>query len=214
MDLQESFPIKARDVDQIKESLSNSDGIINGINAALWLPSWLSLILLLVSLLLMKKGSCCWWTAYTIGCLWFIFILLPLWGILTIPGVLLEDVCDLLPPPNGSSQVFLSTFQGDPDATGVIDMDLVGKLFDECLLPRQGYVWGIVDVNKTFIKDQLAAFDTGAQIDTSSMKDSLAVSVYAKPFLANVGLFETFTGVPNSNYCSSGYAGCQAEVDA
>mmetsp|Transcript_36704 Transcript_36704/g.71647 ORF Transcript_36704/g.71647 Transcript_36704/m.71647 type:complete len:849 (-) Transcript_36704:106-2652(-) len=219
----ESFPIKKEEVDDLQASLGDVDGIVAGINCGIWLPQWLALIAILVALALGRKdapenqakwGDWCWWIAYTIGVIWFIFLVCPMFGLWSIIAIPMEDICDILPVRGGTSDNLVKVItEGAPD----FDTKPIVDIMDGCLLPVSGgYIWKTIGLSKQDFADMLSEFDKAAQIGEDSISGSLGVDAYMAAFTSNLADFKGFstTDLIPSSVSSCSYTNCTSEVSS
>jgi len=215
-DLQETMPITRRDTDPVKDQISAA--AISGITFIAYSPAWYVIIAIIIAIVLgaqcgpMKGnvranecGDCCWWVAYVMLTLWLMIFVWPLFGTFTIPAVILEDLCELLPEPGGSSKEFtdiLVAGNADPDL-----INLSEGLFEECLLPQppnKGYIWAAIpgqNISKQFMRDQVSEFSTGNSINATDITKNLRVLEYTKEY---INIRTTISALSASDYTSFG----------
>lgn len=189
-DMEKALLTDKEGVELIKNQLTQE--IVSGLSFIFFSPAWYAVIALMCALVLgapvsmvpksvNKTGDCCWWTAYTFLAIWII-IASVICAFVGIPGVILYDLCNFLPPPNGTSANVIDAIQGSTDQAAI---DLISGLFDDCLLPTNGHIWPIIpdlNITKDYMRAQLSDFDTGNSINTTSITSNLRPDAYTAAF--------------------------------
>jgi len=218
-DMQDSWPLQSQDLTDAQNSMGDFEGTIAGINCGIWLPQWLALIAILVALALGRKGAPeaqavwgdrCWWIAYVVGVLWFILLVCPMFGLWSIIAIPLEDICDIIPVVGGTSEDLVSHIESDGNTD--FDTKPLQDIMDKCVLKAEGgYIWSVLEIQKSDFSDILSEFDRFAQTSVSDQESSLDVLAYTKVFTDNKA---SFKGISSSTYTptSCTFGTCTADT--
>lgn len=109
--MQSTLTLTPEDIQVIRGQLSME--AISGISFVFFSPAWYAIISLILALVLgapfkaipsrmHKTGDCCWWVGFTFLSIWIVYSSI-ICAFVGIPGVVLYDLCNFLPPPGGSS---------------------------------------------------------------------------------------------------------------
>jgi len=174
-----SIPIKSSDVGSVRGSINRST--IAGINVAMFLPHWLALICIIFAVILMRPGSSeaqynhgrrCWWGSYVVGCLWWPLLCI-LWGFVSIISIPFEDLCDIIPQSGGTSAEIVRIMGENGQSTTQLQ-----SVLDDCLLKKtEGYIWPIIPLQKTAIKEPLAEFKVRDKISDAQITKATDVTI-------------------------------------